>query len=329
MAAGGFPLLLNLWKNKHLEYALGGYPVDALQHFIQRQNENIREFTIEQNRNGKVKKRTVYDTADVYKNLLKTINRKILCRATFPFGILGGIPGKAIDEMAGCHCGREAIFSIDFKKFFPSITSGMVFRFFQQAKCSNEIAGIITNLITFQKALPQGFPTNTMMANLIAYDLDVKHLEIAKRFNLIRTRWVDDIVFSGRGRDIEKAIPAIIGAVKGTGFTINNRKTRFLPRRENPVVVGLDVGRTSPHVPLVQINEVDRLISLCESDGAETVQLTYDPKGTGKIKNLKASLDGLTNFIEKYPVKFSYMAEVAFILPYNAFRRPPRAERPQ
>jgi hypothetical protein len=300
MIAGGFPLLLNLWKNQHLEYALDGYRIDALQHFIQKKNDNIKQFTIEQVRKGNVKKRIVHDTADGYKKLLKTINRRILSRATFPSGILGGIPGKAIDEMARCHCGREAIFSIDFKNFFPSITSGMVFKFFQQAKCSNEIAEILTDLVTFDNALPQGFPTSTMMANLVAYNLDKKHLEIAKRFNLVRTRWVDDIVFSGRGSEIKKVVPSIIGAVKASGFTINNSKTQFSPRSENPVVVGLDVGRSSPHVPWIQIHEVDRLIGLCESDGVETVQLTYDPKGTGRIKNLKASLTGLTKFIEKY-----------------------------
>jgi len=295
-----FPLCLKLWDIKHLEYALGGYTLESLQYFITNKSTNVKAFTLIQNRNGKTKQRVVYNTSDGYKKLLKTINKKILQKAIFPEGILGGVLGKAIADMAKYHCGRESLFSMDFKNFFPSIKSGMVFRFFQRSNCSNKIAAILTDLITLENALPQGFPTSPMMANLVAYDLDVTHSEIARKNKLLRTRWIDDIVVSGRTANVKKAIPSLIGSVKQFGFTINNKKSRFNARSEKPVVVGLEVSRNSPHATDMFINEIDRLLRKCNDEGLSIVQSTYDPKGDGQIRNLQASLIGRIKFLAKY-----------------------------
>jgi RNA-directed DNA polymerase len=300
-----FPLVLNLWEINHLECALGGYRHESLLYFIDKKEANVKELTKVQNRNGKIKTRIVYNSTDGYKKLLKAINKKILQRASLPKGVLGGAIGKTIDDMAEIHCGKEALFVMDFKNFFPNIKSGMVFKFFKRAKCSNDIAGLLTDLVTLNGALPQGFPTSPMMANLIAYDLDVEHLKIATKHKLERTRWIDDIVFSGRIAAIEQASRSIVGSAKPFGFIVNNKKTRFEVRKERPVVVGLDVSRKSPHVPLVQIHEIERLLTKCETEGTAMVQPTYDPKGEGKIKDLQSSLNGRIRFVEKYDLKLA------------------------
>jgi RNA-directed DNA polymerase len=298
--AAAFPLSLNLWELKHLEYALCGYPIKSLRYFVDQKKENIKALAIITNQHGKRKERIVYNPSEGFKTLLKIINKKILQKAILPNGILGGVIGKAIDDMAICHCGHEALFAMDFKNFFPNIKSGMVFKFFQRAKCSSEIAGILTDLITLDKALPLGFPTSPMMANLIAFDLDIEHLKIAKKHKLMRTRWIDDIVVSGRSNAVQKSIPFLVGSVKPFGFTVNNKKTRFKARSEKPVVVGLEVSRSSPHVPLVQIHEIERLLEMCESESPAVVQATYDPKGEGRIKDLPSSLGGRIRFVAKY-----------------------------
>jgi RNA-directed DNA polymerase len=313
-----FPLILNLWNKKHLEYALGGYSFKSLQYFAANKKTNVRELNKTQYRNGKTKPRTVYDSTEGYKNLLKTINKKLLQKAVLPKGVFGGAIGKTIDDMAGIHCGKEAILAIDFKDFFPNIKSGMVFTFFQKAKCSNEIAGILTDLVTLNCSLPQGFPTSPMLANLIAFNLDLKHLELEKKYNLNRTRWIDDIIFSGRAASIKSAITQIIGAAKPCGFIVNNKKTRFNVRKEKPVVVGLDVSRKSLHVPLVQIHEIERLLYKCETEGIAVVQSTYDPKCEGTIKDLHASITGRIRFVEKYdPLLAQSLSQRAAVLQWN------------
>jgi len=302
-----FPLSLNLWEVKYIERLLG-YTKDKLKEFISKRKNYVNKMELPQIRNGKLKKRTVYDTSDDYKKLLKIINKKILQKAILPEGILGGVVGKTIDDMARVHCKKEALFVMDFKDFFPKIKTGMVFHFFQKAKCSNEIAGILTDLVTFDDHLPQGFPTSTMMANLIAYDLDVKHLELAKKYNLVRTRWVDDIVFSGRKFAITAAIPYIRGVVKPCGFEINDKKTKFIPRdarkeEEKPTVTGLMVDRNSLYISSIKIHAIEHLLDACETESPEIAQKIYENDTGRKIKNFQASLCGQIDFVKKYNVK--------------------------
>lgn len=301
------PLILNVWEVKHLQYLLG-YSKDKLREIIGKRKDNVKKIPLPQIRNGKTKTRIVYDTSEDYKKLLRIINKKILQTATLPKGVLGGVVGKTIDDMAKVHCKKEALFVMDFKDFFPNIKAGMVFGFFKRAKCSNEIAEILTDLVTFDGFLPQGFPTSTMMANLIAYDLDIKHLKIATKYKLVRTRWVDDIVFSGRKAAIIDAIPEIIDVVKPCGFTINNKKTKFIPRdakkeEEKPIVTGLRVDRNSPHIPPIKIHAIEHLLDVCETESPAIAQQIYKDDSGKKTKNFQASLRGQIDFVSRHDVK--------------------------
>jgi hypothetical protein len=303
-----FSLTLNLWDVKYLEHFLGGYTKEAFTYYIRKKDENVKEIKLVRIRDGKSKPRTVYDTSDGYKTLLRVINKKISQKAVLPMGVLGGVAGKTIDDMVTIHCGREALFILDFEKFFPNIKSGMIFKFFKRAKCSNEIAEILTDLVTFNGFLPQGFPTSTMMANLIAYDLDIEHLKIAEKYDLVRTRWVDDIVFSGRQANIKDAIRFIIGTVQSHGFIVNKNKTKFVPRdardeRKKPIVTGLRVDRKSPHVPPIRIHAIEYLLNKCEVEGPLAAQQIYDSENGRRTKDFQSSLQGQIKFVEKYDNK--------------------------
>ena len=190
---------------------------------------------------------------------------------------------------------------MDLKDFFPSIKSGRVVNFFRRAGCSPEITGILTDLVTLKGSLPQGFPTSTMLANLIAYELDMQHLSQAKKHNgLRRTRWIDDIVFSGRSKDLTKSINSLLGAIKPHGFRLNNRKTEYKIRLNNPVVVGLDVSGKIPHIPVVVVDKVREILYECQQSGIKVVQAAYESNLFSRRKNLKSSLDGRIKNIAKY-----------------------------
>lgn len=294
-----FPLKLNLYNVTHLEKTLG-YSIKSIRYFVDQKDKNVFKKTIIQNRNGKPKERVVYNTSVNFKVLLRQLNKKILQKAVFPTGVLGGIVGNSIDDMAKKHCGKEALFSIDLKDFFQNINSGMVFSMFDLSGCSNEICGLLTDLVTYNNFLPQGFPTSPMVANIIAYNLDVAHFHITKKNNLTRTRWIDDIVFSGRITDIKASTHSIVGAVGKCGFLMNKNKLHYCIRKSKPVVTGLCVNRHRPHSTDLQVMMLDKLITRCEKEGIPIVQATFDPDCVGKIRNLNASIYGKIRFISKY-----------------------------
>jgi hypothetical protein len=294
-----FPLKLNLNSHNHLALRLG-YPIDTIEYFKKNKNSNVKELILNQIKNGKLKERVVYNPSPQYKKLLRAINSKLLRRYVLPEGVLGGVIGKCIDDLVKVHCNQEAVLSMDLKNFFPSIKSGRVVKFFRSAGCSPDISGILTDLVTLKDSLPQGFPTSPMLANLIAYGLDIQHIMQGRKYNLRRTRWIDDIVFSGRSKDLAINAKLLLGAIKPHGFQLNNKKTEYKVRSNNPIVVGLDVSCKIPHVPIVAIAKVREILYDCKYSGVKSVQVAYESDSFGRKKDLKSSLKGRIQYIARY-----------------------------
>lgn len=293
------PLKLNLKSTKHLALNLGYHP-DGIDYFRNNKNNNVQELILRQRKNGKLKERTVYNPSREYKKLLRAINSKFLRKATFPDGVLGGLVGKSIDDMAGIHCHQEAVLSMDLKNFFPSIKSGRVVKFFRQSGYAPDVAGILTDLVTIDGSLPQGFPTSPLMANLITFGLDVQHIAQGKKYNLNRSRWIDDIVFSGRSADLTIGIKSLLGAIKPHGFQLNNKKTEYSVRSNSPTVVGLDVSGRCPRMPIVVIEKLRQILCECQQSGVNAVQTAYESDSFGRKKDLKSSLSGRIRNIAIY-----------------------------
>jgi len=290
---------LNIRTLEHLRLRIN-FPLQKLEYFAKEKEKYVKQLPLVQFKNGKRKERTVYNPSPTYKKLLRNINRNLLATAPLPIGVLGGVVGKSIDDMAKIHCGKECTFSIDMKDFFPSIKSGRIFNLFISAGCTHKISEVLTNLVTLNGSLPQGYPTSPMLANLVAVELDSQHLQISEQFNLSRTRWIDDIVFSGRTKDIKSAIKSIIGAVKNNGFKTSHKKTDFSHRSENPIVLGLIVSKDKPQIPIAVISKVKDILLECKENGIEAVQANYDLDPFGRRKNLSHSLRGRIRRIEQY-----------------------------
>lgn len=210
----------------------------------------------------------------------------------------GGVVGKSLIDMVQVHCGKEAVYTIDLKDFYPSISSRRIFIFFLNSKCSPEIADILTKLVTYDDQLPQGFPTSTMLANLVAYKMDIEQLSICKKFSIIRTRWIDDIVFSGRIKILELAAPKCDCAVKHNGFKLNESKRNFSIRRNTPKVVGLSVNKHKPYIPEGVVGKIKEILITAKIHGPQVAQ-SINEVDIGK-KDFKAHILGKINYIANY-----------------------------
>lgn len=294
-----FPLRLNLKSDKHLSLMLK-LPIEEIKYFTIHKNNNYRELILRQNKNGKIKERVLYNPFPKYKKVLRAINSRLLRISNLPEGVLGGVIGKCIADMAKVHWHQEAILLMDLRNFFPSIKSGRVFKLFTDAGCSSDIAGTLTDIVTLNGSIPQGFPTSPMLANLIAFDLDVQHIAQSMKYNLNRTRWIDDIVFSGRSKDLSKASKPLLGAVTAHGFKLNNAKTEYQIRSDKPVITGLSISSKLPHVPIYIIDKVHDILNDCVCSGIESVQAAYECDAFGHKKDLQSSLKGRILYISRY-----------------------------
>ncbi len=293
-----YPLELNIYSSDHLALRTK-FPIKQIIKITECKSSKVKTFSLKkETSDGRIKERIIYNPFFDYKKVLRNVNKYLLNSAFLPPGVCGGVAGKTLKDMVQIHCGKEAIYTIDLKDFYPNISSCRIFKFFLNSNCSYEISKILTNLVTYNNQLPQGFPTSTMLANIVAFKLDLEHLAICKKFNLARTRWIDDIVFSGRLKDLEASVPKINCAAKYNGFELNKDKQIFYRRKNEPKIVGLLVNKHKPHIPKGIIEKVKEILIIAKLYGTQVAQ-TINEVAVGK-KDFKASLVGKINNIAIY-----------------------------
>ncbi|HKQ26287.1 MAG TPA: reverse transcriptase family protein [Burkholderiales bacterium] len=174
------------------------------------------------------------------------------------------------------HLGRQIVVRMDLQDFFVSVSALRISAFFRTLGYPEGAARVLTGLCTSQVPsrlldardpakyefeqptpdwltrkrfqsphLPQGAPTSPALANLCAFNLDLRLQAAAESLDARYTRYADDLVFSG-GRQFEHAVGRfipLVGAIAlEEGFSINFRKTHVMNRSSCQKVNGIVVN---------------------------------------------------------------------------------------
>jgi RNA-directed DNA polymerase len=91
--------------------------------------------------------------------------------------------------------------------------------------------------------LPQGAATSGALANQVSMRLDLKLAAMARSFNLVYTRYADDMTFSSSG-DFDRPTSVRIvniaaGIIRRNGFVPHDQKTIIAPPGARKLVLGL------------------------------------------------------------------------------------------
>lgn len=157
---------------------------------------------------------------------------------------------KSIITNARIHHNKRYVINLDLENFFDSFHFGRVLGYFEKNKnfmLPHEVAVALTQLVCYQKHLPQGAPTSPIITNLICQILDFRLLKIAKKYKLDFTRYADDLTFSTNDKKFldlkEFFFKDITTEILRAGFTVNNRKTRIEFKDSRQEVTGLTVNK--------------------------------------------------------------------------------------
>lgn len=288
------------------------YPLSHILKIKENKSIKVRKFIIPKSSNPQ-KFREIVSPANDYKILLRHINKFLLQKAKLPRGVCGGIVNKKLIDMVKPHCGREAVYVVDLKDFYPTITKNRILKMFLNSSCSREIADLLSELVTFENRLPQGFPTSTMISNIVTFKLDIDHLNISQKYNLNRTRWIDDIVFSGGFKDIERARYYIDKSIAKNGFIVNVDKQKLRKRNQDPIAVGLSLNKHKPYVPNKIIEHLEFIINFGIEFGQKKASEVFRDEYRGK--DLNKSLEGKINYIEEFnPIEAKRLSDALNIM---------------
>ncbi len=273
----------------------------------------------------------------------------------------GFVLGKSVVDNASSHIGRNYVYNIDLKDFFPSIDASRVWGRLlsppfnlgasdEKRKIANMIKTICCTNIEVERfspkgwqkeiknVLPQGAPTSPILSNAVSDKLDRRLSGVAKRFGLNYTRYADDITFSSmhnwfkssvginepvfkKDSSFDKEVRKIID---GQNFHINEKKVRLQKRGYRQEVTGLTVNE-KPNVPRRYIKQLRQWIYFCETYGPEKAYGLFKEKykkEKGYIK--KRKMPNLENVLEG---KLLYLkmvkgeADPTFLKLYSRFKK--------
>lgn len=224
---------------------------------------------------------------------------------------------RSISENASRHKRRRWVLNLDLEDFFPSFNFGRVRGFFLKDKAFSlhpEVATTIAQIACDETALPQGSPCSPVISELIAQILDVRLVRLAKKYGVTYTRYADDITFSTNQKDFPSGLanvdtidPSIwhlskelVSKITGSGFAINNAKTRMHFHRNRQMVTGLVVNEKVN----IRSNYYRRARAMCDSlfQTGQYFKVTLPPERDGgepkpELTNNLNPLEGILGHI--------------------------------
>ena len=124
-----------------------------------------------------------------------------------------------------------------------------LYNLFSNIGYNKKVAGILTNLCTYDGHLPQGAVTSPYIANLVCFHMDLRINGYCSKKDIVYTRYADDLTFSSNNRATLNRVEGFIKyIVKDEGFSINEKKTRYLSDDVKKTVTGITINSGSIHI---------------------------------------------------------------------------------
>ncbi|MFW1645697.1 reverse transcriptase domain-containing protein [Acinetobacter guillouiae] len=210
------------------------------------------------------------------------------------------------------HTNKKYILNIDLENFFESITFSRIVGFFTKNKhflLNYDIAILLAQIATYRLTksteayLPQGSPCSPIISNLIGNILDIKMLNLAKKYKCTYTRYADDLTLSTNMKELPSELVTLDGnhwiagkelkaLIKSCKFKINDKKTRVNNRDFRQEVTSLTVNKK------VNINKSyyrytrSMVNEFCTKGNFYKSKFHMEPQ-----KNTPQALNGILNYI--------------------------------
>lgn len=173
---------------------------------------------------------------------------------------------RGIITNALCHI--EAIWSwhVDIAGFFPSINYKLVKNLLKKQNIPPHYGPLMVD----NDELPQGSPASPKLANLAAYELDVRLMGLASKCGIVYTRYADDLTFSSNfSVDITKLSSVVIHIIQSCGFKVKNTKTHLVLGRYRSVT-GILINNGELSIP-ENIKRLIQELSILDKKGKLSV----------------------------------------------------------
>lgn len=150
------------------------------------------------------------------------------------------VRGKNAIEHAKQHINSKELLTLDIIDFFGCITSKRVLTGLINIGINSAIASIITSLCCLHDKIPQGSSASPVLSNIIFHPIDKRLHSLAIKFNLVYSRYADDLVFSGEiiPNKFKNYVREIL---MDYHFIINEEKTKLKKQNSKKIITGVSI----------------------------------------------------------------------------------------
>lgn len=161
--------------------------------------------------------------------------------------------GISIRDNAFAHKDNSAILKMDFKDFFPSITSQDWLTFCNKRRIFNDPQErhLSANILfhrpwrSHKLRLAIGAPSSPHLSNILLYEFDQKIAEIVAEEEVVYTRYADDLTFSaprtGHLTSIPRSVSKVLNSLTTPVLKINRQKTVRITKKFGRRITGLTI----------------------------------------------------------------------------------------
>lgn len=194
-------------------------------------------------------RREISEPCDTLKEIQRTILKSLRKCDTTPEAIAYQWHRRSyIRRLKSTHRNANYILKLDVKEFFPSIKPYHVLKAFTKIKfLARQVSNMglpLVELCTMTDGLPQGAPTSPTISNLVMRDFDIAMIRFIQDYNVVYTRYADDMHFSMRSidRQVSKRVMNIMimkvkNRLRRKGMRLNYDKTRFIDTSSHKALV--------------------------------------------------------------------------------------------
>ncbi len=171
----------------------------------------------------------------------------------------GCVSGRSILTNVNAHGGNVYVYSADIANCYPSIRTDKINSLFlRKFRCAPQVANILTKLCSHRHHLALGLITSPILANEFLSTVDDRLSRLCKRNDLTYTRFVDDIVISGKFELRNSFIDKIVQRVLSDHGLHLNAKTAAGRLSDAIPITKLVVRNRKPDVHPEYLNELNR-----------------------------------------------------------------------
>ena len=258
-------------------------------------NPSKREISLIKIKQRNKERKVVKVKSITYKYILKVLALYLSEQYKTPDCVYGYVKGKSILENSKKHVEKTYILKADIKDFFYSISIDKVKNMFLTFSTNDEIAELLSKLVTYDGKLYPGLITSPIISNIILKNLDNDFIELATKYNSVYSRYADDLTFSSN--DLYPSKEEIEDILSRYDFNLNEKKFVIMKRGQTQVVTGLSVFDKKPRIPRKVKNKIRTACFLCAKLPSERFSKTVSWCSI-------TELEGLLNFYSKIEPDF-------------------------